>query len=177
MNDYMALDGECEKRISVFMKKNAQEKKPFYIAYWPQLLSFTGFPEKITVSGALLQEGLARFDIYIGKLMKELKTLGIEDNMLVIIMADNGPMTHDGPLGMVETLYRGGKGDLLEGCIRVPAFARWPGVIKDGQLVGDIIHETDLYIRVQRKGNLLRYVIQYPGEKICFFFCHHLNLQ
>ena len=66
--------------------------------------------------------------------MKELITLGIEDNTLVILMADNGPMTHNGPTGMVETLYRGGKGDFLEGGVRVTAQARWPGVIEDGQI-------------------------------------------
>ena len=145
LEDYIALDGECEKRISKFMKKNIDAKKPFYVAYWPQITPFSGFPEKVTVSAGLLQEGIARFDIYVGSLMKELKTLGIEENTLVILMADNGPMTHNGPPGMVETLYRGGKGDFLEGGVRVPAFARWPGVIEEGQIVGDIIHETDLF--------------------------------
>jgi arylsulfatase A-like enzyme len=33
------------------------------------------------------------------------------ENTLVILMADNGPFTHNGPSGMAETLYRGGKGD------------------------------------------------------------------
>ncbi len=144
--DYIAIDGECEKRASAFMKKNVEAKKPFYIAYWPMLTPFGGFPDdNVTVSGALLQEGLARFDIYVGKLMKELDDLGISDNTLVVLMADNGPMTHNGPPGMVETLYRGGKGDFLEGGVRVPAFARWPGVIDEGQIVGDIVHETDLF--------------------------------
>jgi len=54
-------------------------------------------------------------------------------------------MIHHGPVGMVETLYRGGKGDFLEGGVRVTAHARWPGVIQKGQIVGDIIHETDLF--------------------------------
>ncbi|MDL1976307.1 MAG: sulfatase-like hydrolase/transferase [Deltaproteobacteria bacterium] len=127
------------------MKRNVEAKKPFYAAYWPQITPFTGFPEKITVSAGMLQEGIARFDIYVGKLMEDLKALGIEDNTLVILMADNGPMIHHGPTGMVETLYRGGKGDFLEGGVRVTAHARWPGVIKEGQIIGDIIHETDLF--------------------------------
>jgi hypothetical protein len=54
-------------------------------------------------------------------------------------------MVHNGPPGMVEHIYRGGKGDYLEGALRVPCFARWPGVIEPGQIVGDIIHETDLF--------------------------------
>jgi hypothetical protein len=34
--------------------------------------------------------------------------------------------------------------DFLEGGVRVPAFAWWPGVIEPGQLVGDIIYEVDM---------------------------------
>ncbi len=145
IEDYIAMDGESEKRLSAFMKRNVEANKPFYAAYWPQITPFTGFPEKITSSAGMLQEGIARFDIYVGKLMIELKELGIEDNTLVVMMADNGPMTHNGPVGMVETLYRGGKGDFLEGGVRVTAHARWPGVIEEGQIIGDIIHETDLF--------------------------------
>ncbi len=161
--DYIALDGESEKRLSKFMKKNVEAKKPFYVAYWPQLTPFSGFPEKITVSAGLLQEGLARLDIYVGSLMEELKTLGIEENTLVILMADNGPMTHNGPPGMVETLYRGGKGDFLEGGVRVPAFARWPGVIEEGQIVGDIIHETDLFTTFANLAGAKQYI---PTDRI-----------
>jgi len=145
IEDYIAMDGESQRRLSRFMKKNVEAKRPFYVAYWPQATPFTGFPEKLTVSAGMLQEALARVDIYVGELMEELKTLGIEENTLVILMADNGPMTHHGPTGMVETLYRGGKGDFLEGGVRVTAHARWPGVIEEGQIIGDIIHETDLF--------------------------------
>jgi arylsulfatase A-like enzyme len=164
LGDYLALDGECEKRASVFMRKSLEAEKPFYIAYWPQITPFAGFPDdNVTVSGGLLQEGLARFDVYVGKLMGELKELGIEDNTLVVMMADNGPMTHNGPPGMVETLYRGGKGDFLEGGVRVPAFARWPGVIPEGQIVGDIIHETDLFSTFARLGGAKEHV---PTDRI-----------
>lgn len=161
--DYLALDGEAEKRLSAFMKKNVAAKKPFYAAYWPQITPFTGFPKKITVSAGMLQEGIARFDIYVGKLMKELKELGIEDNTLVILMADNGPMIHHGPTGMVETLYRGGKGDFLEGGVRVTAHARWPGVIKEGQIIGDIIHETDLFTTFANIAGAKKYI---PTDRI-----------
>lgn len=130
------------------MKKNAAAKKPFYIAYWPMIASFLNIPpdeKPLTTSYGILQEGLARLDIFVGELLQTLKAAGVEDNTLVVLMADNGPMTHDGPPGMVETLHRGGKGDYWEGAIRVPALARWPGVIEPGQIVGDIIHETDLF--------------------------------
>ncbi len=61
-------------------------------------------------------------------------------------------MVYDGPPGMIDTIYRGGKGDFLEGGVRVPAMAWWPGVIAPGQLVGDIIHATDLFTTFARLG-------------------------
>ena len=163
IEDYNAMDGESKKRLSAFMKKNVAAKKPFYAAFWPQMTPFTGFPEKITSSAGMIQEAIARFDIYVGELMAELKELSIEENTLVILMADNGPMTHHGPVGMVETLYRGGKGDFLEGGVRVTAHARWPGVIEEGQIIGDIIHETDLFTTFASLAGAKQYI---PTDRI-----------
>jgi len=96
-------------------------------------------------------------------LMDELKKIGIEENTLVVIMADNGPMVHNGPAGMNETLYTGGKGDYTEGGVRVPAIAWWPGVIAPGQIVGDIIHETDLFTTFARLAGATE---QIPTDRI-----------
>jgi len=162
-DDYVKIEAESRKRTIAFIKKNAATKKPFYVAYWPQLGSFLGFPNRATASGGLLQEGLARLDVWMGELMAELKTLDIAENTLVVLMADNGPMTHNGPPGMVETLYRGGKGDYLEGAVRVPAMAWWPGMIAPGQTVGDIIHETDLFATFARLGGAEKHI---PTDRI-----------
>jgi arylsulfatase len=64
---------------------------------------------------------------------------------------------------MAETIYRGGKGDFLEGGVRVPAFAWWPGMIKPGQEVGDIIHETDLFTTFARLAGALENI---PTDRI-----------
>jgi arylsulfatase len=145
LDDYNKLEPEFEKRTLAFIQKNAAAKKPFYVAWWPALGSFLPSPKKLTTNGGVLAELLAPLDVRIGTLMSELKKLGIAENTLVVLMADNGPMVHNGPPGMIDTLYRGGKGDFLEGGVRVPAMAWWPGMIGPGQTVGDIIHETDLF--------------------------------
>jgi len=146
--DYYAIEGECQKRTLAFIKKSAAAEKPFFIAYHPVVGSFLGTQpgvDKLTVAGGITQEFFVQLDNWIPELMKTLKEAGVEENTLVILMADNGPMTHHGPPGMVETLYRGGKGDSWEGALRVPFLVRWPGVIAPDQVVGDIIHITDLY--------------------------------
>jgi hypothetical protein len=162
-DDYMKIDEESQKRTMAFIRKSVAAKKPFYVAYWPLFASFLGFPNRLTASGGLLQESFARFDGWVGELMGELKKLGIAENTLVVLMADNGPMTHNGPPGMVETLYRGGKGDYLEGGVRVPAMAWWPGMIAPGQVVGDIVHETDLFTTFAHLGGAKQYI---PTDRI-----------
>ncbi|NWK55775.1 sulfatase-like hydrolase/transferase [Verrucomicrobiaceae bacterium N1E253] len=159
---YKNMEDNKTRTLS-FIDKNVAAKKPFYIAYWPELIAFLPFKERKTLSGGFLQEGLARFDPFVGDLMEHLKAKGIAENTLVILMADNGPMTHNGPPGMVETLYRGGKGDYLEGGIRVPAMAWWPGMIEAGQTVGDIIHETDLFTTFARLAGAEKHI---PTDRV-----------
>jgi len=147
-DDYYAMEGECQKRTIEFIRKSVKADKPFFVAYHPIAASFLGTQPgvaKKTVSASILHEFLVGFDQWLPTLLQELKDQGIEENTLVILMADNGPMTHHGPDGMVETLYTGGKGDYTEGAVRVPFLARWPSVIAPNQVVGDIIHISDLY--------------------------------
>jgi arylsulfatase len=80
-----------------------------------------------------------------------------------MVMADNGPFIHYGPRGMVETLYKGGKGDFTEGGVRVPCIATWPGVIEPGQIVGDILHVSDLYTTFARLGGAMENI---PTDRV-----------
>jgi arylsulfatase len=163
---YQKLDAEAEKRTLEFIRKNAQAGKPFFVEYWPNFLNFLA-PEipKRSLSGLKVPGAFQQLDAFVGTLMEELKELGIAENTLFIAMADNGPMVHSPPpgWGMLPMIYRGGKGDFTEGGVRVPAFAWWPGMIDDGQVVGDIIHVTDLYTTFARLAGATKYV---PTDRI-----------
>lgn len=164
-DDYLKVDAECEKRTIDFIRKNAKEDNPFFVCYWPQMTSFIANPQKTTSGRSLLGDGFSKVDAFIGQVMDELKTLGIEENTLFVAMADNGPMIHNPPpgLGMVEVMFTGGKGDHTEGGVRVPAFAWWPGVIDANSVVGDIIHVTDLYTTFARIGGATEYI---PEDRV-----------
>ena len=163
---YLKVDPECQKRTLAFIRKNNQAKKPFFVAYWPNWTSFIPNPKKLTVSRTLCGDQFQHnVDAYIGRVMDELKKLGIAENTLLIVNADNGPMSHNPPpgLGMTETIFRGGKGDFWEGGIRVPAFAWWPGTIEPGQISGDIVSETDLYTTFARLAGARQFI---PTDRI-----------
>ena len=163
---YEKLDPEAEKRTLDFIRKNAEAGKPFFVAYWPNFLNFLA-PEipKKSVSGLKVPGALGGLEASVGNIMEELKKLGIAENTLFIAMADNGPMVHSPPpgWGMLPMIYRGGKGDFTEGGVRTPAFAWWPGTIEPGQVVGDIVHVTDLYTTFARLG---RATEQIPTDRV-----------
>lgn len=145
---YDKIDAESQKRTLEFIRKNAQADKPFFVQYWPNFLNFMAvYAPKKTQNGGLVAEAYGMLDDFVGEVKKTLHEEGIADNTLFLIMADNGPMVHDPPAGwgMTETFFRGGKGDFTEGGLRTPAIAYWPGMIEEEQLVGDIIHVTDLF--------------------------------
>ncbi len=145
---YLKMDPEAQRRTLAFIERNAKAGKPFYVANWPNMSSFLPSPKKVSPGRSLLQDGLqGNVDPFVGRVMAKLQELGIAENTLLVCNADNGPMAHNPPpgCGFTETIFRGGKGDFLEGGVRVPSQAWWPGVIEEGQLVGDIIHETDLF--------------------------------
>ena len=158
--NYMKIDPEAQRRTLEFIERNAKAGKPFYVANWPNHDQLPPQPEEVldrraascrTACSATSTRSSARS-------WPSSSELGIAENTLVVCMADNGPMSHNPPpgLGMAETIFRGGKGDFLEGGVRVPAFAWWPGVIEPGQIVGDIIHETDLFTTFARLAGATR---------------------
>ena len=63
----------------------------------------------------------------VAEVVETLKDEGIEENTLLVWMSDNGPTYAFFPNSGYSWL-RGGKGDVLEGGVRTPAFARWPGM-------------------------------------------------
>jgi arylsulfatase len=73
----------------------------------------------------------------IGELLVLLEQLEIADQTLVIFTSDNGPTYNrlggsDSDFFKSAGSFRGLKGSIYEGGIRVPLVARWPGKIKAG---------------------------------------------
>ncbi len=85
-------------------------------------------------------------DRQVGEILALLKELGLDENTLLMFSGDNGANdyfksqdyprgVHSGnkdPQGGVE--YRGTKGTLYEGGLRIPFLARWPGKIAPGSV-------------------------------------------
>jgi arylsulfatase len=80
---------------------------------------------------------ITRMDRSVGRIVERLDGLGLSKNTLVLFTSDNGPTYNrlggsDSEFFRSAGQFRGLKGSIYEGGIRVPLIARWPGTIKSG---------------------------------------------
>lgn len=81
---------------------------------------------------------ITAMDEQIGRLRRELERLGTAENTIIFFASDNGPAGEGGGIlqhaGQRQQgsagLFRGRKGSLYEGGIRVPALMEWPARLK-----------------------------------------------
>jgi uncharacterized sulfatase len=114
------------KPIYDFMDESIKNKKPFFVWYAPFLPHTPHNPPKRLLDkyADVEPESKAKYyamvewlDETCGDLMKNLKERGVDDNTLVLYLADNG-------------WNKFGKASPYENGIRTPIIARWPAKIK-----------------------------------------------
>lgn len=83
-------------------------------------------------------------DRSVGRVMAKLAELGLDDNTLVLLTADNGGAGYI-QLPDVNKPFRGWKLTQFEGGIHVPFMARWPARIAPGSTMEAPVHHVDLF--------------------------------
>jgi arylsulfatase A-like enzyme len=151
---YREMNERYQRNAMSQLQTLAKQDQPFFLNYWP-LFPLTFVPADVqkvrTLNGGTVAESIAEVDEWIGEIVAEVDRLGIADNTIIMVMGDNGPfMQYAGVAGVSDRVYRGGKGDVLEGGVRVNAYMRWKGVLDSGSSASDIIHVSDLYTTFAR---------------------------
>jgi arylsulfatase A-like enzyme len=151
---YREMNERYQRNALDQLRKLSKQDKPFFLNYWP-LFPLTFIPADIeeaeTLNGGTVAQSIVEVDRWVGEIVAEIESLGIADNTIIMVMGDNGPfMQYAAISGQSDRVYRGGKGDSLEGGVRVNAYIRWPDAIEPGSTAGDIIHVSDLFTTFAR---------------------------
>ncbi|SFK73470.1 arylsulfatase B [Methylocapsa palsarum] len=98
---------------------------------------------------------ITAMDEQIGRVVEALDKKKMRQNTLIMFQSDNGgtknPMfAGEGDMSKIKIPvdngpYREGKASLYEGGVRVISLANWPGHIKPGSIVNEMIHVVDAY--------------------------------
>lgn len=97
---------------------------------------------------------LLEFDWSVGEILKTLERLGLDENTLIVLSSDNGPVVDDGYKDQaVELLgdhkpggiYRGGKYSSFEAGTRVPCIWNWKNVIRPGTVSDALLCQIDWF--------------------------------
>jgi arylsulfatase A-like enzyme len=130
-----------------FIEKAAEDEKPFFAVIWFHAPHepVTGHPEymKELYAGRPAEEQhyfsvVTALDAQVGRLREKLQELNISENTLLCFTSDNGPAGNPdkGDLSRGSAgEYRGRKGNLYEGGIRVPGIIEFPAKFKGGRVI------------------------------------------
>ncbi len=128
------------------MERAKAANRPFFIWHnstrmhvWTHLQK--KYQDMVAEKG-LYGAGMTELDDQIGVLLKKLDDLGIANNTIVIFTSDNGAEKFTWPDGGASP-FRGEKNTNWEGGFRVPCVVRWPGVIRPGTVINDIMAHED----------------------------------
>ncbi|HEX4045364.1 MAG TPA: arylsulfatase [Gammaproteobacteria bacterium] len=145
------VDDEILDNTFKFMDKAKADGKPFFIWLNPSRMHiFTHLSDKYKKTmtpenGWYTEEaGMAQLDDIVGAVMEKLKSMGIDNNTIVVFTTDNGAEVFTWPDGGM-TPFAGAKGTALEGGMRVPAIIRWPGKVPAGKVENGIISGLDWF--------------------------------
>jgi arylsulfatase A-like enzyme len=139
------IDEEFLAAAKDFVDRQHKADKPFFVWFnTTRMHIFTHLkPESVGKTGKGLEaDGMAEHDGHVGQLLKQLDDLGITENTIVLYTTDNGAELALWPDGGM-TPFHGEKGTTWEGGMRIPMMVRWPGVVKPGTQVNDIVSLID----------------------------------
>ncbi|WP_049731457.1 arylsulfatase [Rhizobium ecuadorense] len=139
------IDEEFLAAAKDFIDRQAKADKPFFCWFNSSRMHvFTHLKaESMGKTGkGIHADGMVEHDGHVGQLLDQLDALGITENTIVLYTTDNGAELALWPDG-AQTMFHGEKGTTWEGGFRIPMMVRWPGAVKPGTEVNDIVTLMD----------------------------------
>lgn len=112
---------------------------------WKKVFGKGNFRERKVQDHAVYAAMIEHMDENVGRILKQLKELKLDENTIVIFTSDNGGLSTSEGSPTSNFPLRAGKGWLYEGGIREPLIVKWPGVADQGGFCKTPVISTDFY--------------------------------
>ena len=141
------IDADLAELSIAFMAEQSRARRPFFL-YLPLVhLHFPTLPHRDfagRTGAGDFADSMVEMDHRVGQIVRALDELALAEDTLLIFASDNGPefrAPYRGTAGPWSGTYH----TAMEGSLRVPFIARWPGRIAPGRVSNEIVHVTDLF--------------------------------
>ncbi len=157
--DYLTddLTNRAVNFIDRYNKDAKPNKKPFYMYlshfavhapfHAPKglLPYFEAKPQRGTLghSNAAYAAMISRLDESVGRIMAILERTGLDKNTLVVFTSDNGGAEYTNPAATDNAPFKGGKGSMYEGGVRVPLIVYMPDRFEGGTWRDQVVSMVD----------------------------------
>ncbi len=122
--------------------------------------------ESLTRQVSILYAMIEQIDTGVGKILEILRELQIAGDTFIVFVSDQGPSL-GGNFQRYNGPFRGGKGLVLEGGVRIPGIACWPGKIPAGVTSNELVHFIDWFPTiVAAGGGQTQSVLPLDGQNI-----------
>ncbi len=151
-------DGQFFPDLMVDECKNFLDTKsdsPFFL-YWA--INVPHYPmqgtekwrkhyEHLDAPRRMYAEFVSTMDEKVGEILQHLEENNLRENTIVIFQSDHGHSTEERAFfgGGNAGPYRGAKGCLFEGGLRVPSFISWPGKLPQGEIRDQMVFGCDWF--------------------------------
>jgi arylsulfatase len=140
------IDAELTRRACEFLRDKSGKGVPFFLYVPLTQLHFPTIPHRDfagrTGKGDFA-DSLVEMDARVGAIIDAIDDRGLAGDTLFLFASDNGPEYRRpwrGSAGMWTGTYH----TAMEGALRVPFIARWPGRIAAGRASNEMVHVVDL---------------------------------
>jgi arylsulfatase A len=147
------LEDEGQRRVTREYTEEAvkfieeADEKPFFLYLPHTAMHVPLFPHEDFAGkskNGTYGDWVEEVDWSVGQILDALRENDLAETTLVIFTSDNGPWASKGAAGGVAGPLRGSKGCTLEGGVREPTIAWWPGTVTAGSSCDAVCGTTDV---------------------------------
>ncbi|MGB7342762.1 MAG: sulfatase [Pirellulaceae bacterium] len=153
-DDQRQMTRQFTERSVAFIKENVD--KPFFL-YLPHPMVHVPLYASKEFEGksghGIFGDVVMEIDWSVGQILDAIKSIGQDENTLVVFTSDNGPWLSYGTHSGKATPLREGKGTMWEGGYREPTIMRWPGKIPAGTTCDKLCSTIDILPTVAALNN------------------------